>query len=154
MTQAASIATLFQVLSYRLKSASRGIIPTGRIKNFSCFWQLNCLFLVKLCFIQHHDDFLPKTNSCSKITRSIWPIPGPVLARNRFCRPRRSSPSMHKLSFNHTAIRSSCVGSRIRYENGSVDANRSMRFRSYETHTLETHTFVFGLTKRIGVDRA
>ncbi len=29
------------------------------------------MFAVKFCFIQHHDDFIPKTNSCSKITRFI-----------------------------------------------------------------------------------
>ncbi len=48
-----------------------------------------CLQLNFALLIQHHDDFIPKINSCSKITRFIWAIPGPIRARNRFCRPRR-----------------------------------------------------------------
>ena len=63
-----------------LKSACRGIITTKH-GGGACYGisyasgKRNCLFAVKFCFIQHHDDFMPKTNSCSKsskITRFIW----------------------------------------------------------------------------------
>ena len=64
-----------------LKSACRGIITTkhgGRAwyEIYYASGKRNCLFAVKFCFIQHHDDFIPKINSCSKITRFIWAVPG------------------------------------------------------------------------------
>ncbi len=68
------------------------------------------------------------------------PSPGPIRAKGLSGNDKKQAwllkqmPSMRKLLL-YVTLRSDQrfnVDSRIRYENGSVDANRSMRFRSYE----------------------
>ncbi len=83
MTSLASTATLFRLSRNNIvaERAWYGISYASGKRNY--------LFAVKFCFIQHHDDFIPKTNNCSKITDFIWAVPGPIRARNRFCRQRR-----------------------------------------------------------------
>ncbi len=72
------------------------------------------------------------------------PSPGPIRARNRFCKPRRFwirpkfwiRACVNCCFTSHydriSVFERFSVDNRIRYENGSVDANRSMRFRSYK----------------------
>ena len=55
------------------------------------------------------------------------PSPGPIQARRLSGNDKKQAWLLKQ-----TPSMRFSVDSRIRYENGSVDANRSMRFRSYE----------------------
>ena len=131
LTKAASIAPLFHVFNQLAQYNFNQTWRTSFISNFSCILQVNCALAVQFCSVQQHDNFIPKTKQefsdhsfylgrpCVQFEQEIW-----FLACVNCCFTSHFDQIIVFERFR--------VDSRIRYENVSVDANRSVRFPSYQ----------------------